>query len=75
MELSDCARTFALELPGQLDSHMAAKSLWNSINRGSPFHRNPGDTHFSALHCVPYFNIAEIANSSMDAQMRCEPER
>ena len=63
MEPSDRAKGFALELLGQLDHHISAKSLWKSINGGLPFHRNPGDKPFSALHCISYFGIAEIANT------------
>jgi len=63
MELSDCAKTFALELLGQFDNHVSAKSLWNSINGGLPFYYRPSKGQFSALHCISYFGIAEIANT------------
>ena len=62
MEVSDRARTFALQLLDQFDSHISAKSLWKSINEGLPSHEYPGDKPFSALHCISYFGIAEVAN-------------
>jgi len=62
MELSDRAKTFALQLLDQFDSHISAKSLWESINGGLPSHLDPGDEPFSALHCVSYFGIAEVAD-------------
>ena len=63
MELSDLAKAFALELLSQFDGHLSAKSLWKSINGGLPFYFNPGDKPFSALHCVSYFGIVEVANT------------
>ena len=62
MELSDGAKKLALELLGQFDSHISAKSLWRSINGGLPFLNHPGDKPFSSLHCISYFGIADVAN-------------
>ena len=63
METSDRAKRFALQLLGQFHGHISAKSLWQSINGGLPFHRNSGDVPFSALHCTAYFGIVEVANT------------
>ena len=63
MEHSDRAKTFALQLLGQFDGHISAKSLWKSINGGLPWYDNPGDKPFSALQCISYFGIAEVANT------------
>ena len=62
MELSDLVKTFSLELLDQFDGHISAKSLWKSINAESPSDYYRGDNPFSALHCISYFGIAEIAN-------------
>ena len=62
MEVSDRAKDFALQLLGQFDGHISAKSLWKSINEGLPSHKDRGDKPFSALHCISYFGIAEVAN-------------
>ena len=63
MELSDLVKTFALELLDQFDGHISAKSLWNSINAESPSDYYRCDNPFSALHCISYFGITEIANT------------
>ena len=63
MELSDRAKTFALQLLGQFDSHISAKTLWNSINRGLPQYTYASNEPFSALNCISYFGIAEVANT------------
>ena len=62
MEASDCAKAFALQLLDQFDSHIAAKSLWRSINGGLPWYRYSGNKPFSPLHCVSYFGIPDVAN-------------
>ena len=63
MELSDCAKTFALQLLEEFDSHISAKTLWKSINRGLPRYAYASDEPFSALNCISYFGIAEVANT------------
>ena len=62
MELSDRAKTFALHLLGQIDGHISAKSLWKSINGGFHWYYRPDDKPFSALHCISYFGITEVAD-------------
>ena len=62
MELSDRAKAFALQLLHQFDGHIAAQSLWKFIKDGLPSWNDPGDRPFSALHCISYFGIAEVAN-------------
>jgi len=63
LELSDRAKTFALQLLDQFDSHISAKFLWESI--GKVFFKGyiPNRGSFSALHCISYFGIAEVANA------------
>jgi len=67
MELSDLAKAFALELLGQFDDHISAEFLWESIGGelvGWSLRRlSPGRGRFSALHCISYFGIAEVANT------------
>ena len=63
IEHSDRAKTLALQLLWQFDSHISASSLWRSIQRESPFHYYIGGEPFSALHCISYFGIAELANT------------
>ena len=67
IELSDRANAFALQLLDQFDSHISAKFLWESISkklvrRGFPRGHTPDRKGFSALHCISYFGIAEVAN-------------
>ena len=63
MEISDCATALALQLLCQFDSHISAKFLWKSINDGLPFDYYSEDKPFSALHCISYFGIPEVANT------------
>ena len=62
-ELSDRATAFALQLLGQFDSHISAKSLWKSIHAESRFDYDLDDEPFSALHCISYFGIPEVTNT------------
>jgi len=57
MEFSDRARYLAIDLLNQYHNHISAELLWKStvdlcFNSLKPF---------SALHCVSYFGIAEVA--------------
>ena len=61
IELSDRAVTFALQLLDQFSSHISAEYLWKSIKNGFPFGYYFGDKPFSALHCISYFGIPEVA--------------
>ena len=68
MEHSDLAKTFALKLLDRFDSHISTKSLWDSISgkrlrKDSHIWDPPDRTGFSALHCVSYFGIADVANT------------
>ena len=63
MELSDRAKTYALQLFDRFDSHTSAKTLWESINAGFPSHYYRGDEPFPTLHCISYFGVAEVAKS------------
>jgi len=62
MEHSDRAKTFALELLDQFDSHISANSLWHLVSREFCLDQIPDHKLFSALHCAWYFDIAEVAN-------------
>ena len=56
-EASDCSRRLALDLLDQYDNHISAEIIWKSI-----FARHHNSSKpFSALHCVSYFGISEIA--------------
>jgi len=63
MELSDRAKTFALELLGDWDSHTAAKYLWESIIEVSSYYYYAADRPFTGLHCISYFGIADVADT------------
>jgi len=64
MELSDRAKTLALELLVEWDSHASAKYLWKSVERGLPTHNYyPRGKPFPALHCISYFGIADVADT------------
>jgi len=64
MELSNCSRYLALELLYQYDNHISAELLWKSIIEWYSDSRKP----FSALHCVSYFGITEVATDLIRAK-------
>ena len=57
MELSDRSRSLALDLLGRYDNHISSQLLWKSTVERYFSSREP----FSALHCISYFGIAEVA--------------
>ena len=66
MEPSDRAKTLALQLLGQFDGHISAKTLFKYIGgelirKFSFLGHTPDCERFSALHCISYFGMAEIA--------------
>ena len=63
MEISDHAKIIALQFLDQFEGHLSAKSLWGSINEGLPLYNHAADKPFSALHCISYFGIAEVAKA------------
>ena len=65
-EVSELAKTFAGQLLEEFDSHISAKVLWNSISWEFTIDRTPDRKPFSALHCISYFGIAEIANTLIE---------
>jgi len=69
MEPSHRARTFALELLGPFENHVSAKLLWNSISREFSSW-NTDHKPFSALHCISYFGIADIADNLLKVDKR-----
>ena len=71
MELSDRAKTYALQLLNRFDSHISAKSLWESVTAGYPSDYYCGDEPFPTLHCISYFGITEVANTLIKTN-RCD---
>ena len=57
MELSDRSRYLALNFLDQYENHISAKLLWGSVAARHFSSLKP----FSALHCISFFGIAEIA--------------
>jgi len=57
MELSDRSKHLALDLLDQYENHISAELLWKSLVEQLFASRKP----FSALHCISYFGIAEVA--------------
>jgi len=57
MELSDRSRCLALHLLDQYEDHISAELLWKSAVELRFVSLKP----FSALHCISYFGIAEVA--------------
>jgi len=67
---SDLAKIFALQFLDQFDSHISGQFLWKSMPKG---YGDPAFTWgtstrkgFSALHCISYFGIAQIANTLLE---------
>ena len=70
-EPSDRAEEFALQLLDQFESHISAGLLWEWITKESPnpaFRLGGTSTHggFSALHCISYFGIPQVANTLLE---------
>ena len=65
---TDLAKKSALQLLDQFDSHIAAKVLWNSISGEFTTGPIPDSKPFSALHCISYFGIAEVANTLIETK-------
>ena len=59
MEPSDRSICLALELLNQYENHISAELLWESAKEQYFWTRSMEP--FSALHCVSYFGIAEVA--------------
>ena len=66
IELSNCAKAFALQLLGQFDSHISTKCLWKSIYAESRFDYDPDDKPVSALHSISYFGIPEVTDTLIE---------
>jgi len=61
IDISDCSRCLALALLDRFDNHISAELLWGSV-RSQPFTCYIAyNKRFSALHCIAYFGIAEVA--------------
>ena len=68
MEVTNRAKALALQILDQFAGHISAKFLWESIGRDLvrrefPWLCTPDRKRFSALHCISYFGVAEVANS------------
>ena len=61
MELSDRSRCLALELLNQYENHITAELLWGLVKKQSFTGYTTSMKPFSALHCISYFGIAEVA--------------
>ena len=66
MELSDPARTLALELLKQYSNHISSTLLFNKIRA----HHSSSVTHylFTGLHCASYFGIIEAIASLIETK-------
>ena len=70
-EPSDLAKIFALQLLDQFDTHISAEILWKSMkreygNRGFIWSGASACRGLSALHCISYFGIAQVANTLLE---------
>jgi len=63
IEFSDHSRCLALDLLDQYDHHISAELLWESTHPWRPHSWGA----FSALHCISYFGIAEVATDLIEA--------
>ena len=67
MELSDYARTLALELLGQYEGHVAAVSLLQQVVHSSYAGDIGTDSRFSGLHGASFFGIVESVTAIINA--------
>ena len=58
IDLSDRSRYLALALLNKYDNHISAELLWESVKK--QFFTSCVKP-FSALHCISYFGITEVA--------------
>jgi len=65
-ELSDCARSLALDLLQGYDSHISAEHLLENEVWDLGF---DSTTHFNGLHCASFFGIAEVVAALIE--MKC----
>ena len=63
-ELSDCAKSLALELLQQYDDHISALFLFEHLEYGDREDFDGGQ--LSGLHCASFFEIAEVAAALTD---------
>ena len=67
-ELSDHARTLALELLGQYQDHVAAVSLLEQVIHSSYAEEIDTYSHFSGLHGASFFGIVELVTPMLHAE-------
>jgi len=61
IDISDRSRCLALALLDQHDSHISAVLLWESVKKQIFEYSTVCTIPFSALHCISYFGIVEVA--------------
>ena len=67
-ELSDRARTLALELLNQHEDHLSAVSLLKQVMHLSHIRDIGTPPLFSGLHCASFFGIVEIVTAMINAE-------
>ena len=67
IELSDCAKSLALELFSQYDKHISAKLLLEKVGCNP----NPKNDHplFTGLHCASFFGIAKVVTTLIEMRV------
>ena len=61
IDISDCSRCLALALLDQYHNHISAQLLWESVKNQIFEHGIACIMPFSALNCVSYFGVTEVA--------------
>ena len=65
-ELSDCAKSLALELFSDYGDHISAKLLLKHVSNPGRFDDNKGSSSFTGLHCASFFGIFDIVAELME---------
>ena len=67
-ELSDYARTFALELLNKFENHISAVSLLEQVLHPDDIRDIATSPLFSGLHCASFFGIVELVTVLINAE-------
>ena len=67
-ELSDHARTLALELLGHYEDHVSAVSLLEQVIHSGEFRDISTSPLFSGLHCASFFGIVELVTAIINVE-------
>ena len=59
-ELSNCAKSLALELFGDYNDHISARLLLKHVSNPGRFYYNKDFSPFTGLHCASFFGIVEV---------------